>query len=366
MAAVHEAIQPLTWLLGHWDSFEANGEFPTIGPFTYRETLDVSHVGQPMLNFFSEAWDSKSSKALHRESGFIRIKPGTKEVAYICAQNIGLVDLEEGEVDGTSVTFATKFLCRMSFANEPETTEIKRTFCLKDDVLEQIVFMATKTTPTLTKHLHVKYRKETHPLPPSPTCAYRCLDSPLFKKMAMQVQDLWSDKFGSVAGDQPRNVSPPVRPEVTATPPPSREDTKSPSSSREVTRTPQSCVEVTVTSPSPEEIVTPLSPSVFAIDQPSLPLTPSRVSELKGDSRSEPNFALALVRESFTRAEMAKSNCRGVRGNSKLDPIKLEAVKRYVQKYSTVVPSKFQRYWTKECVTAIDEGCRRMRRKKKK
>ena len=51
MAAVHEAIQPLTWLLGHWDSFEANGEFPTIGPFTYRETLDVSHVGQPMLNF---------------------------------------------------------------------------------------------------------------------------------------------------------------------------------------------------------------------------------------------------------------------------------------------------------------------------
>ncbi len=107
----------------------------------------------------SEAWDTKSSKPLHRESGFFRIKPGTKEVAYICAQNIGLVDLEEGEVDGTSVTFGTKFLCRMSFANEPETTEIKRTFCLKDDVLEQIVFMATKTTPILTKHLHVKYRK---------------------------------------------------------------------------------------------------------------------------------------------------------------------------------------------------------------
>ncbi|XP_071798233.1 uncharacterized protein [Asterias amurensis] len=361
MAAVHEAIQPLTWLLGHWDSFEANGEFPTIGPFTYRETLDVSHVGQPMLNFFSEAWDSKSSKPLHRESGFIRIKPGTKEVAYICAQNIGLVDLEEGEVDGTSVTFATKFLCRMSFAKEPETTEIKRTFCLKDDVLEQIVFMATKSTPTLTKHLHVKYRKETNPqetnpLPRSPTCAYRCLDSPLFKKMAMQVQDLWSDKFGSVAGDRPRNVSPPVGREVTATPPPSHEDTKSPASS----------LEVTVTSPSHEENVTPLSPPVLAIDQPSLPLTPSRVSELKGDSRSEPNFALALVRELFTRAEMAKSNCRGVRGNSKLDPIKLAAVKRYVQKYSTVVPSKFERYWTKECVTAIDEGCRRMRRKKEK
>ncbi|XP_022095132.1 THAP domain-containing protein 4-like isoform X2 [Acanthaster planci] len=158
MAKLHEGAQPLAWLLGQWESIEAKGMFPTSSSFNYTETLNITHLGQPVLNFYSETWMEGVPK--HIESGFLRMNPGTTRVAYMCAQNAGIVEIEEGELDGTSVELTEPSLLRMTFAKEEGATGLKRTFRLKSDGhLEQIVFMTTPKTP-FSKHLHVTYKKK--------------------------------------------------------------------------------------------------------------------------------------------------------------------------------------------------------------
>ncbi|CAH2246764.1 THAP domain-containing 4 [Pelobates cultripes] len=157
---LNPAISPLAWMLGTWVSEPAGkGEFPTITPFNYKEEAVISHAGQPMLNFTICSSNPDTGKALHRECGFIRINPGTNQVAFICAQNIGVVEIEEGEVEGEQLTLTSRSLSRMSFAKEPHVQQICRKFCLTaEGKLEQTVSMAT-STQSLAPHLHVTYRK---------------------------------------------------------------------------------------------------------------------------------------------------------------------------------------------------------------
>ena len=84
--------------------------------------------------------------------------------------------------------------------------------------------------------------------------------------------------------------------------------------------------------------------------------------ELKAGSCSEENFALALVRLLFSEKEMGECNCRGVRGKKQLDPNRIATVKRLTAKSSSRSPTQFAAFWQKECIVAIDEGCRRLRR----
>ncbi|KAG8445382.1 hypothetical protein GDO86_010242 [Hymenochirus boettgeri] len=153
-------ISPLAWMLGTWESDPAgSGEFPTIPPFCYQEEAIITHVGQPMLNFIFCASNPETGKPLHRECGFIRIKPGTNKVAFICAQNTGVVEVEEGEVEGEQLSLTSHSLCRTSFAKDPHVTQICRKFQLTPEgKLEQIVLMATGSQP-LAPHLHVTYKK---------------------------------------------------------------------------------------------------------------------------------------------------------------------------------------------------------------
>ncbi|CAH2312001.1 THAP domain-containing 4 isoform X3 [Pelobates cultripes] len=157
---LNPAISPLAWMLGTWVSEPGGkGEFPTITPFNYKEEAVISHAGQPMLNFTFCSSNPDTGKALHRECGFIRINSGTNQVAFICAENIGVVEIEEGEVDGEQLTLMSRSLSRISFAKEPHVQQVCRMFCLTaEGKLEQTVSMAT-STQALAPHLHVTYRK---------------------------------------------------------------------------------------------------------------------------------------------------------------------------------------------------------------
>eukprot|EP00062_Callorhinchus_milii_P000454 gi/632934472/ref/XP_007884619.1/ PREDICTED: THAP domain-containing protein 4 isoform X1 [Callorhinchus milii] len=157
---IHPAIEPLWWMLGTWISESpGEGSFPSIRPFTYLEKVQITYVGQPMLNFSFNAFDPDTKKPMHRESGFIRIKPGTNKVAFISAQNTGVVEIEEGEVKDRELTLASQSVNRMSFAKEPHVQQITRTFRLTaEGKLEQTVFMATDQQP-LTQHLHITYTR---------------------------------------------------------------------------------------------------------------------------------------------------------------------------------------------------------------
>lgn len=157
---LNPSLLPLDWLLGSWESDEpGEGCFPTIKPFRYTEALHFSHVGQPVINFMFCAFNADTKKPLHRESGFIRMQPGTNKVAFIIAQNSGLVEIEEGELTGQQLSLQSQALARMSFAKEPYVQQISRVFQLKPDGrLEQTVSMATDNQP-LMQHLRITYRR---------------------------------------------------------------------------------------------------------------------------------------------------------------------------------------------------------------
>lgn len=159
---LNPAVAPLAWMLGTWVSDPpGEGEFPSIPPFCYNEEAVISHVGQPMLNFTFCASNPETGKAMHRECGFIRVKPGTKQVAFICAQNTGMVEVEEGEVQGEQLKLTSHSLSRISFAKEPHVQQISRTFRLTaEGKLEQTVSMAT-STQAMAPHLRVTYKKVT-------------------------------------------------------------------------------------------------------------------------------------------------------------------------------------------------------------
>ncbi|XP_038573977.1 THAP domain-containing protein 4 [Micropterus salmoides] len=157
---LNPALLPLDWLLGTWESDEpGEGCFPTIKPFRYTEKLNFSHVGQPVINFTFNAFHAESKKPLHRECGFIRMQPGSNRVAFIIAQNSGLVEIEEGELTAQQLNLQSQALARTSFAREPHVQKISRVFQLRPDGrLEQTVSMATDNQ-ALMQHLHITYSR---------------------------------------------------------------------------------------------------------------------------------------------------------------------------------------------------------------
>uniref|UniRef100_A0A8C6JDS9 THAP4-like heme-binding domain-containing protein n=2 Tax=Melopsittacus undulatus TaxID=13146 RepID=A0A8C6JDS9_MELUD len=159
---LNPVMEPLSWMLGTWLSDPpGDGTFPTMKPFQYLEEVHISHVGQPMLNFSFNAFHPHTRKPMHRECGFIRLKPDTNKVAFISAQNTGLVEVEEGEVNGQELSIASHSIARISFAKKPHVEQITRKFRLNSDgKLEQTVSMATTTQP-MTQHLHITYKKVT-------------------------------------------------------------------------------------------------------------------------------------------------------------------------------------------------------------
>lgn len=99
-------------------------------------------------------------RPMHVESGFLRINPGTDEVASLVSHNFGICVIEEGKVNGVKVELESKAITRISFAKNPAVTKLRRTLSLLEDGRLQIsTDMATTSVPELTNHLIVVYEK---------------------------------------------------------------------------------------------------------------------------------------------------------------------------------------------------------------
>ncbi|CAI9616640.1 unnamed protein product [Staurois parvus] len=149
-------------MLGTWVSDPlGEGEFPSIPSFRYMDKAVISHVGQPMLHFMFCASNPDNGKPLHRECGFIHVKPRTNKVAFVCAQNLGVVEVEEGEVQGKQLTLTSHSLGSISFVKKPHVQQISRTFRLTPEgKLEHTICMAT-STQAMARHTRVTYKKVT-------------------------------------------------------------------------------------------------------------------------------------------------------------------------------------------------------------
>lgn len=87
---MHKALTPLTWIIGKWVGENGIGEYPSIKPFKYCEEIEFKSNGQPLLNFYSRTWHAENKSPMHFESGFLRINPGTNEVALMSSHNFGM------------------------------------------------------------------------------------------------------------------------------------------------------------------------------------------------------------------------------------------------------------------------------------
>lgn len=155
---MHPALSPLKFLIGEWKSSSASGKYPTIKDFNYEETVEFSEIGQPLLNFKSIS--KIGERPMHLESGFLRINPGTSEVAFLVSHNFGICSIEEGNVEGFKVQLESTAITRMAFAKDPSVTKIRRTMNLLDDgQLEIRTDMSTESNSELTNHLVVVYKK---------------------------------------------------------------------------------------------------------------------------------------------------------------------------------------------------------------
>uniref|UniRef100_A0A2H1V841 SFRICE_028844 n=2 Tax=Spodoptera frugiperda TaxID=7108 RepID=A0A2H1V841_SPOFR len=161
MSNLPEALKPISWLAGTWSTEEGEGSYPNIPSFQYEEELEFVCIGQPMFNYLSTSKHLEKKTPMHQERGFLRIKPGTNELAFIVSHNMGLTSLEEGKYleETKQITMETVGLTRMSFSKPPFVKKMKRTFTLlSPDTLEVILYMETDTTP-MTQHLKAVYKK---------------------------------------------------------------------------------------------------------------------------------------------------------------------------------------------------------------
>ncbi len=133
MASLHEQ------LLGRWIG-EGSGEYPTIQPFTYRETIEISQVpGKPLARWQTTTADAESGEPRHSEVGFLRSTGDSCEL--VLAHNFGITEITVATPSEAGLfRFESQLIACSPTAKS--VTEVIRTISVQGNTLEYDVSMA--------------------------------------------------------------------------------------------------------------------------------------------------------------------------------------------------------------------------------
>lgn len=149
-------------LLGEWQG-TGRGEFPTIEPFEYQETLRFDmDEGRELIHYEQKTQRRTSPQAdyvpSHWESGFIR-PLSDNEVEVINVQGGGRLEVMTGSLK-ESPGGLVLLLRSKAFSNDPRMLESERAITLNGTQLHYRLDMRTTAVPHLTHHVEAVLTKK--------------------------------------------------------------------------------------------------------------------------------------------------------------------------------------------------------------
>lgn len=158
--SLHPAVEPFSFLLGTW-SGEGTGEYPTISPFGYTETVTFGSVpGKPFLTYSQKTAATDDGRGLHVETGYWRF-PAADRAELVLAHPTGIVEIEEGKFvpSENGGRFYLHTTTVGGSASAKSVTGLSRIFDIDGDSLEYTVSMAA-VGRAIQHHLAASLRRQ--------------------------------------------------------------------------------------------------------------------------------------------------------------------------------------------------------------